>query len=200
MLMQPVAADARLLTPRLELAPSHPDDAEALFPLFDNWEVVRHLSQPAWPQHIGMMQGFLARMQQSQVEGSEVAWVIRHEGASVGIISHRWRPANPQSVPGVAAQTGAGPNLGWWLGQPYWNRGLISEAVVALCRHLFLTTATPAIYSGALRQNGASLRVQAKAGFVPDRDDLMVSRPLGRELPHLATKLTRERWLALQPG
>lgn len=56
------------------------------------------------------------------------------------------------------------PELGYWLGEPYWGKGYATEAaraVVAVAR----TAGYPALRSRALQVNAASRNVLRKAGF-----------------------------------
>ena len=105
----------------------------------------------------------------------------------VGTIAVRLRPASH-------LQRAAGPNFGYWIGQPYWGRGYMTEAVRALARAVFGRWPHDAIFSGALTDNVASLRVQEKAGFVRDSDTMLHSRPRGGAFPHINTVLTRSRF------
>jgi [ribosomal protein S5]-alanine N-acetyltransferase len=56
--------------------------------------------------------------------------------------------------------------IGYWLAEPFWNKGIISKAVIAFCKYLFtnynFNHLTASIYQG----NDASVRVVQKAGFV----------------------------------
>ena len=56
--------------------------------------------------------------------------------------------------------------LGYWIGESYWNRGIVSEAVREVTaegfRHLDLTR----IFALPFADNAASIRVLEKAGFV----------------------------------
>ena len=84
-----------------------------------------------------------------------------------------------------------GPEVGYWIGEPFWGQGLMTEAVDAFVRHIFSATGGDAIYSGAFTENAASLRVQEKVGFVRDGDTTLFSKPRGGELPHVNTVLRR---------
>jgi RimJ/RimL family protein N-acetyltransferase len=56
--------------------------------------------------------------------------------------------------------------LGYWLGEPYWGRGIMSEAVVALTGWAFETFDLQRIYAQPFAENAPSARVLEKAGFV----------------------------------
>ncbi len=55
--------------------------------------------------------------------------------------------------------------IGYWLSEKYWNKGIITEAVQALIRHLFSTTKINRVYAGIFENNTASERVLVKCGF-----------------------------------
>jgi RimJ/RimL family protein N-acetyltransferase len=56
--------------------------------------------------------------------------------------------------------------IGYWLAEPFWNKGIISKAVPTFCSYLFnnynFNHLTASIHEG----NDASMRVVQKAGFV----------------------------------
>jgi RimJ/RimL family protein N-acetyltransferase len=55
--------------------------------------------------------------------------------------------------------------LGYWLAEPFWNRGIMSEAVTAFTNHAFELFDLERIYAEAFDGNGASARILEKAGF-----------------------------------
>jgi RimJ/RimL family protein N-acetyltransferase len=55
--------------------------------------------------------------------------------------------------------------IGYWLGQEYWNRGLATAAVRALTAHGFATLPLTRIYAVVFAENTASMRVLEKAGY-----------------------------------
>ncbi len=57
------------------------------------------------------------------------------------------------------------PELGYWLGKPYWGRGLMTEAARLALSWLFSTTSFDTVIAGAFADNPASLRIQKKLGF-----------------------------------
>jgi RimJ/RimL family protein N-acetyltransferase len=56
--------------------------------------------------------------------------------------------------------------IGYWLGEAYWGRGITTEAVRALSGHIFATFDICRIYATVFESNPASWRVLEKAGFV----------------------------------
>lgn len=55
--------------------------------------------------------------------------------------------------------------LGYWLGEPFWNQGIMSEAVVKMCRYVFSKYNVERIFAEPFAGNAASRRVLEKAGF-----------------------------------
>jgi RimJ/RimL family protein N-acetyltransferase len=181
-----------ITTERLVLRPLDAADAGRLFPLFNDWAVVEWLSAPPWPYTFADMDGFIARMIGSTAPDREVFRVISCAGTPIGGISWRERPAG-------RLQSGAGPNIGYWLGAAHWNRGYMTEAVGGLAGHVFATSDTNAIYSSAFKGNVASLRVQLKLGFVREGETMLRSNPQNADLPLIKTELTRRAFEASNP-
>jgi ribosomal-protein-alanine N-acetyltransferase len=55
--------------------------------------------------------------------------------------------------------------LGYWLAEPYWGRGIVSEGVAAFCRYACEAFGLVRIYAEPYATNPASCRVLEKAGF-----------------------------------
>ncbi|HUH33328.1 MAG TPA: GNAT family protein [Daejeonella sp.] len=55
--------------------------------------------------------------------------------------------------------------IGYWLGEAYWNKGIMTEAVKAMVNYSFANFKIIRIYAGVFDYNTASMRVLEKAGF-----------------------------------
>jgi ribosomal-protein-alanine N-acetyltransferase len=55
--------------------------------------------------------------------------------------------------------------LGYWLGEPFWGRGIMTAAVQAVVRHGFAELGLLRIYAEPYAGNRGSARVLEKAGF-----------------------------------
>jgi RimJ/RimL family protein N-acetyltransferase len=75
-------------------------------------------------------------------------------------------------VVGFTFREGVAPELGYWLGEPHWGKGIMSEAVKGLLEAAFATRLYPQIQSRALSSNAGSLNVLRKAGFVSTREGI----------------------------
>ena len=71
--------------------------------------------------------------------------------------------------------------------------GIAAHAFLA---HAFAAGVGNTIYSGAFADNAASLRVQAKLGFVRDGETMLYAKPRGDDFPHIDTRLTRSAFQA----
>ena len=56
--------------------------------------------------------------------------------------------------------------IGYWLAEPYWGRGIVSDAVGALVQKAFASYDIIRIEAGIFSGNRASMRVLEKKGFV----------------------------------
>ncbi len=55
--------------------------------------------------------------------------------------------------------------IGYWLGEEFWGRGIVSEAVVAVTEWAFDEFNLSRIFAGVLEWNKPSMRVLEKAGY-----------------------------------
>ena len=181
---------AEIRTERLLLRPLRTGDAERIFVAFNNWEVVKRLAAPPWPHTIEDTRTFVARRISFRSEPTEALHIIQLANAVIGGIdcTPRWQQ-----------RPGAGPVLGYWLAQPFWGNGYMTEAARAFVANLFAWGVGDSIRSGAFTDNPASLRVQEKLGFVRVGESLLFCNPRGAEFPHIDTVLTRDKFLAAMP-
>ncbi|MBN9064581.1 MAG: GNAT family N-acetyltransferase [Rhizobiales bacterium] len=169
-----------LSTDRLTLEPVALSHAAGLFPLFDDWEVLRWLSRPGWPARREEVEAFIARAARANDAGAEAAAAIVIEGRAVGVV-------------GLDQRRGAW-NIGYWLGRPWWGRGLMTEAAQRMVDWFFDARDDLFLISGAVEGNAASLRIQEKLGFAVVGESMIESRPRGRRVGHIDTMLGRECW------
>ena len=89
--------------------------------------------------------------------------------------------------------------LGYWLGKPFWGRGLMPEAARALLRRAFQDLGMEKVWCGYYDGNEKSKRVQEKLGFryqwtTPDVDvPLMGETRIGH-----VNCMTKTEWLYKQ--
>lgn len=56
--------------------------------------------------------------------------------------------------------------LGYWLGEPYWNSGIMTEAIKQICKEGFESFDIVRIFAEPFAHNIGSRRVLEKAGFL----------------------------------
>lgn len=55
--------------------------------------------------------------------------------------------------------------IGFWLGEEFWGRGIVTEAVGAVTRHAFFTLGFERVFAEIFAWNPASMRVLEKNGY-----------------------------------
>ena len=55
--------------------------------------------------------------------------------------------------------------IGYWLGEEFWGRGIVTEAIRAVTDYAFETFDLCRVYAGVFEWNPASMRVLEKAGY-----------------------------------
>ncbi|MEW5806050.1 MAG: GNAT family N-acetyltransferase [Acidobacteriota bacterium] len=59
--------------------------------------------------------------------------------------------------------------IGYWLGEPFWNRGIMTEALKAVTEYAIKKHQLARIYALPFEWNHASCRVLQKAGYLLER-------------------------------
>ena len=174
-----------ITTARLTLRTFRPDDAPALANLIGNWNVIRWLKHPTFPYTLVDAEGFIARILARDPGEGSVAAAIARDDHLLGSV-------------GLNARAG-GLTLAYWLGEPYWGNGYMTEAAAALVHAAFAQTSVREIVSGYLEGNTASAGVLTKLGFEPTGVGTRLSTPLAREVVHYDMMLPRGRYRTLSP-
>jgi [ribosomal protein S5]-alanine N-acetyltransferase len=97
-----------------------------------------------------------ARAWIDQARHNPLQWAIESDGAAIGGI-------------GIEPGTDVGrycAELGYWLGQACWGRGIATAAVLGLTAYVFRELELLRLYAMPFAENTASCRVLEKAGFV----------------------------------
>lgn len=174
--------DVTLTTPRLVLRQPVMADATRLARLLDNFAVSGNLSRVPYPYRLSDAKGWLRLWRPDRPVG-ETGFTIELPGE--GLIGQvGFHPDTP------------GTTLGYWLGEPYWNRGFMSEAAAEAVDWYFATTGEDVLHSGVFHFNRASLAVQKKLGFTESGVTTRLCLARGEEVRHIDTQLTRADWTA----
>lgn len=176
--------DVILKSRRLTLRQPKPSDAERLAQYLNNFAVAGNLSRVPYPYRLADAKAWL-RTWRPDRPAAETGFTIDLEGE--GLIGHVGFHDDEQ-----------GTVIGYWLGEPYWNRGFMSEACAAALGWYFDVTKAPSIASGVFHFNKASLAIQRKLGFTETGSSYRLCLARGEEVRHIDTELTREVWTARQ--
>ena len=147
-----------LKTSRLLLRPVSQADAPAVFDLFANPEVARYQDVDAFTR-LEQARVWIERMAERQARGDALRWAInlRETGRLVGTCGY------------VAfARRPARGTLGYEIGEPYWGRGLMPEALVAVIEYGFERLDLHRIDAYVIPANTPSARVLQKLGFAEE--------------------------------
>jgi RimJ/RimL family protein N-acetyltransferase len=160
-----------LATARLVLRPSEAGDAARAFEIQSNPQVTLTLRIPSFPPARADLDAWFAGHEREWREGSAYRFAMLLDGAMVGMVD-------------LNEVAGGRAGLGYWLDQPYWGRGLTTEAAREVVRFGFETLGLREIFSGHFLDNPASGRVLLALGFRPDEESEVFSTPRGQMLPH----------------
>lgn len=168
----------KIVTPRLVLRAPIRGDVPDLVRLADNKAIHEVLARLPHPYTRADGIAFVEIMAQRD---DERPYAMTLDGRLIGIVGFSYSEGQP-------------PELGYWLGEPYWGRGLMTEAVKALVEAAFATHAYPRIKSRALASNAASLNVLEKVGFKRIGEGLdTVGNAAGR--PTVYLMLEQPKWM-----
>ncbi len=113
----------------------------------------------------------------------EIRFCIEHEkDGGIGIVSFRTCNGSDQ--------------LGYWLAEPFWGRGIMSEALRETLRWYYERAQADIVTSGVFYFNMASLAVQHKLGFVETDRSMVYCPARGADIEHINTELTRDAFEA----
>ena len=151
--MSVIERTPKIETRRLALRAPAFSDAPRLAILANDLGVARMTTRLPHPYTRGDAEGFLARMAAIDYR-REAVFAVEHEDEGViGLI-------------GMHPTGQFGPEIGYWLGRPYWGRGLATEAANGLLGWIKTERRAKAVISGHFTDNPASGRVLQKVGFL----------------------------------
>lgn len=84
--------------------------------------------------------------------------------------------------------------IGYWIGKPYWGRGLIPEAVHRLLQRCFMELEVTAVWCAYYEGNTKSRRVMEKCGLRFHHTEEGNISPLGDIRTEHFMKITKEEW------
>jgi RimJ/RimL family protein N-acetyltransferase len=178
---QPVPGLPVLKTERLVLRAPLREDVEAIARLAGDRRIAVNTARLPHPYGIADAEHFIAAVNRQE---GEATFVIGLDGIPIGAC-------------GIDPREGA-PEIGYWLGVPYWGRGYATEAVRAVIDHAFDGLGHEALQAGARVSNPASRRVLEKCGFQWTGVRLARIRAINSAAPTDRFRLDRRLWESLK--
>jgi RimJ/RimL family protein N-acetyltransferase len=129
-------------------------DAEALVRHANNINVARQL-RDRFPHPYSRANAHAFLKAATSATGSDNL-AIEVNGEAAGAIGH---------VAGVDVERYSA-EIGYWLGEEHWGRGVATEALVLVTEHLFTTSNILRLFALPFADNVGSIRVLEKAGYV----------------------------------
>ncbi|HOI09998.1 MAG TPA: GNAT family N-acetyltransferase [Myxococcota bacterium] len=180
-----------LSTARLVLRPMGPDDAAAVQKWAGDFEVADTALNIPHPYPDGLADEWIAMHGRAWREGREAVFAItaRADGTLMGAIG----------LAGIDARH-RHAEMGYWLGRPFWNLGLATEAARAVLRFAFDTLDLERVFAHHFVRNPASGRVLEKIGMVREGVLRAHVRQWGRPEDLVVCGILRREWQAHDGG
>jgi RimJ/RimL family protein N-acetyltransferase len=172
-----------LVTERLLLRPPRKADARAITRLVNDRRIAENTAVIPHPYALADAHEFIARAEEQEPKTSFL--ITLAGGRLIGGCA-------------VAMHQGRDPEIGYWIGVPYWGCGYATEAARALVDHAFETLHCERLASGARVSNPASRRVLEKCGFQWSGAALLRTRSLNASVPIDRFRLDRGLWDSLK--
>jgi len=124
---------------------------------------------------------------------------IAHGANGIVFAIHRKEQSGFIGTVSVFNLASSNPEFGFWLGEPYWCNGYMTEAAMRLRDYLFDDLNAPFVLSRHLLNNLESGRVAEKCGLKEDGFEPLWSQHYGKFFPGRRLKLDRQDWETLRP-
>jgi len=179
--------ELKLETRRLILRKPEAADARGVQTLIANWEIAKWLSRLPWPYPDGAAAEWIERMHREVAMGHGYAFGIfvknRPFDGIVGVLGLHLREHGEWE-------------FGYWLGEPYWGLGYMSEAAPAVIRWAFEGLGLDRVEAGHFVGNEGSARVLLRSGFEYTGEGRRWCEARGHEVDCPEMELTRAKWQA----
>lgn len=163
-----------LSTRNLTLRPPQPADAEALVRGLGNFNVSRWTGRVPYPYGAADAEAFLAHCRKLPAAALILAIIRADELIGVIGIEHG--------------------EIGYWLAEPHWGKGLGREAARAMTDHAFEGLQHEELVASYHHGNAASRRILLGLGFVETGEGSAFSKARQAEVPHVKLRLTHAAW------
>ena len=148
-----------LESPRLQLRPLRLDDAEPITALLQDPTIARWTNSIPWPYSIDDAHAYLSTRAEADAHGESFIWAVveKESDALAGTIG----------LHDVDLKSGRG-ELGYWIGEPFRNKGYTSEAARRVLSWAFEIAGFYRIQATYFPGNDASAGVMRNIGMQPE--------------------------------
>lgn len=173
-----------LVTERLVLRPPVEDDIPDLVRLANNRDVAKMTSRMPHPYTEEDARTFIGKIGSADFDACAYAITLAENGEYMG-------------GAGMYDDQSGQPEIGYWLGEPYWGKGYATEAALALVDLAFRVSGIKVLHSGCQTINPASRKVLVKNGFKHTHNETGHSVVAG-DVELYRFQLKREDWIAMR--
>lgn len=131
----------------------HKDDLRSLLRHADNPKIAANL-RDQFPHPYTRRDG-IEYLEYVQTQEPQCSFAIDHGGEAVGGVGFQLG----RDIARISAE------MGYWLSEVYWGRGIATRAVTAMSDWAFENYNLTRVFAMAFAQNAASIRVLEKSGF-----------------------------------
>ncbi|MBO4724195.1 MAG: GNAT family N-acetyltransferase [Bacteroidaceae bacterium] len=167
-------------TERLILRPWRESDAEALFKYASDPDVG---PRAGWPPHKSVEESLdIIRT----VFNTPTMWAVelKETGEAIGCVGYLPASVSNLQIPDDQCE------VGYWIGKPYWGRGICTEALRLVIDYCFNVKHFTILWGDFFPSNPASGRVMTKCGFIDTGKEVVCPNlEIGSDQPVRVLKL-----------
>lgn len=170
-------------TERLLLRPVLKSDGPEIAAKINNYEISKNLARVPFPYTLSDAEAFLEWAAQLDDRSAFRVISLKSSHAEVlGMISYDWMEDTQTA------------DMGYWLVQEHWGKGIMSEAAKAMVELAFIDSDLDKLNSCYFDENPASGKVLARAGFTVVGQCSQFSKARSCEVPVTTVQLLRSEW------
>ncbi|MEM6665068.1 MAG: GNAT family N-acetyltransferase [Pseudomonadota bacterium] len=177
----------RLATPRLVLRTPAVADVPALVSLANNANIAENLMSMPHPYGEENAEAWI-RKSRTRLPDQRAFLICLREPSEQPIGACGWSLVDGLDL----------PQVGYWVGEPFWGSGFATEAAQTLIDNAFATSKLDMLGCGCRVTNLASRRVIEKCGFQYDGLGMVHSLARGGTMPILKYRMDRRTWISLK--
>ena len=176
-----IAETLSLAGEKLTLRPFNLDDAPRVTELVSNWNVASMVARIPHPYPKGAAEEWIAGHNERRAAGD--SWPFAIETKKPGLVG----------TIGLSMTESGSMEIDYWIGEPYWGKGIASEATRVLVEFAFDILGVERLAAGHFKANPASGRVLKKVGFEEVGEDKRFCLARDEELDCIVLELTAQQ-------